>query len=92
MNVIEIQDRDIYIIGDIHGEFHIAYARDGIKHACIILAGDCGFGFHHFKYYTECMYRKAEKWLERNETSSSAYAVIMMTLHTSKASSSMKSA
>ena len=39
MNVIEIQDRDIFVMGDIHGEFHIAYARDGIKHACITLAG-----------------------------------------------------
>ena len=67
MNVIEIQDRDIFVMGDIHGEFHIAYARDSVKHACIILAGDCGFGFHHFKYYTDTMYRKAEKWLERND-------------------------
>ena len=67
MNVIDIHDRDIFIMGDIHGEFHIAYARDGIKHACIILAGDCGFGFHHFKYYTGCMYQKAHRWLERND-------------------------
>jgi len=67
MEVIEIQDRDIFVMGDIHGEFHIAYARDSIKHACIILAGDCGFGFHKFKYYTESMYRNAEKWLERND-------------------------
>ena len=67
MNVIEIQDRDIFVMGDIHGEFHEAYVRDSIKHACIILAGDCGFGFHKFNYYTECMYRKAEKWLDRND-------------------------
>ena len=67
MNVIEIQDREIYVIGDIHGEFHEAYARDGIIHGCIIVAGDVGFGFHNFKYYTECMYPKAKKWLERND-------------------------
>ena len=66
MNVIEIQDREIYVMGDIHGEFQEAYARN-VQHACIILAGDCGFGFHHYKYYTECMYRKAGKWLERND-------------------------
>jgi len=66
MNIVEIQDREIYVMGDIHGEFQEAYARN-VQHACIILAGDCGFGFHHYKYYTECMYRKALKWLERND-------------------------
>lgn len=66
MNVIDIQDRDIYVMGDIHGEFQVAYARN-VQHACIILAGDCGFGFHHHKYYTGCMYPKALKWLEKND-------------------------
>ena len=66
MNVIEIQDREIYVMGDIHGEFQVAYARN-VQHACIILAGDCGFGFHHYKYYSEHMYPKAKKWLERND-------------------------
>jgi len=66
MNIIEIQDREIYVMGDIHGEFQEAYTRN-VQHACIILAGDCGFGFHRYKYYTECMYRKALKWLERND-------------------------
>lgn len=66
MNVIEIQDREIYVMGDIHGEFQFAYARD-VQHACIILAGDCGFGFHHYKYYTGCLYPKALKWLEKND-------------------------
>lgn len=66
MNVIEIQDRDIYVMGDIHGEYHEAYTRN-VQHACIILAGDCGFGFHHYKYYTGCMYPKALKWLEKDD-------------------------
>ena len=66
MEVIEIQDREIYVMGDIHGELHEAYTKD-IRHGCIILAGDCGFGFHNIKYYTECMYRKAVRWLERND-------------------------
>lgn len=66
LNLIDIKDRDIFIMGDIHGEFQLAYARD-VQHACIIIAGDCGFGFHHFKYYTECMYKKAEKWLGQND-------------------------
>lgn len=66
MSVIEIQDREIYVMGDIHGEFQFAYARN-VQHACIILAGDCGFGFHHYKYYTGCIYPKALKWLEKND-------------------------
>lgn len=66
LNVIDIKDRDIFIMGDIHAEFQFAYTRD-VQHACIILAGDCGFGFHHHKYYTGCMYPKALKWLERND-------------------------
>lgn len=66
MEVIDIKDREIYVMGDIHGEFHEAYMRN-VQHACIILAGDVGFGFHHYKYYTGCMYRKAEQWLERND-------------------------
>lgn len=76
MEVIEIQDRDIFVMGDIHGVFHEAYVRDGINHACIILAGDCGFGFHHFKYYTGCMYQKAHRmitWSDWIDTQPDSY-------------------
>lgn len=66
MEIIDIKDREIYVMGDIHGEYQEAYMRN-VQHACIILAGDVGFGFHHYKYYTGCMYPKAEKWLERND-------------------------
>ena len=90
MEVIEIQDRDIFVMGDIHGEFHIAYARDGIKHACIILAGDCGFGFHNFKYYLgACTARRKSGW-NAMTTSSSVCAETMMTPPTMPESSSMK--
>ena len=66
MDVIEIKDREIVVMGDIHGEFHEVYTRN-VQHACIILAGDVGFGFHNFKYYTQCMYHKAQRWLEKND-------------------------
>ena len=61
----DVNSRSIVVMGDIHGAFHKAYTLN-VEHSCIIVAGDCGFGFKSDQQIAE-MYAKAKRVLERKD-------------------------
>ena len=51
MNTLNIDTSNIYAVGDIHGYFSSLISmikRYEITDSCIIVCGDCGFGFHNW--------------------------------------------
>lgn len=58
----------LVVCGDIHGKFdELVYrmtAQCRMEHTVVIVAGDCGFGFHRRGYYDE-VYRRVLPKLER---------------------------
>ena len=62
--------KDLYVVGDIHGEFkelvYVLTQRYQIKDAVVIIAGDCGLGFERPSHYQTLYEGKLEKRLEQN--------------------------
>ena len=60
--------KDIYVIGDIHGEFkELAWTlieKYHISDSVVVIAGDCGFGFEKPGYYEDLYFGKLEKRLK----------------------------
>ena len=54
-----ISKKNTYIIGDIHGKFlllrDLIEMRDFLTNCVLIVAGDCGFGFHSQEYYDKIL-------------------------------------
>jgi predicted phosphodiesterase len=62
--------KDLYVVGDIHGEFkelvYVLTQRYQIKDAVVIVAGDCGFGFEKPSHYLGLYEGKLEKRLKNS--------------------------
>ena len=62
--------KDLYVVGDIHGEFKelvwTLTERYKIKDSVVIIAGDCGFGFESPKHYEILYNGKLHDRLKRN--------------------------
>lgn len=60
----------LVVCGDIHGKFEeLVYRMTnvcGMEHMVVIVAGDCGFGFHRRGYYDEVYHRVLPR-LERSD-------------------------
>jgi hypothetical protein len=56
----------VLVCGDIHGNFDLVYTNPLIQDTLIIVAGDCGFGFHTIEYYEQLYRTKMNKHLSRN--------------------------
>lgn len=64
MNIVESDKKNIVVCGDIHGEFETLVYNlkiNNITDSLIIVAGDCGFGFHKASYYDMLYKRLAPK-------------------------------
>lgn len=64
MNIVESDKKNIVICGDIHREFETLVYNlkiNNITDSLIIVAGDCGFGFHKASYYDMLYKRLAPK-------------------------------
>ncbi|WP_297904837.1 metallophosphoesterase [uncultured Parabacteroides sp.] len=64
MNIVESDKKNVVICGDIHGEFETLVYNlkiNNITDSLIIVAGDCGFGFHKASYYDILYKRLAPK-------------------------------
>lgn len=64
MNIVESDKKKVVVCGDIHGEFETLVYNlkiNNIKDSLIIVAGDCGFGFHKASYYDLLYKRLAPK-------------------------------
>ena len=60
MNLVESDKKKVVVCGDIHGEFETLVYNlkiNNITDSLIIVAGDCGFGFHRASYY-EMLYKR----------------------------------
>lgn len=61
---------NVVFCGDIHGEFPLIVNHICDQHkfrdAVVIIAGDCGFGFHKLNYYRENIWRRINKKLMRS--------------------------
>lgn len=65
---LNITQKDTYVIGDLHGEFNLLgylIKESKLEDACIIIAGDCGFGFEKPPHY-EHMYNRMKDILIKN--------------------------
>jgi len=60
-NIDFVEAKGVVVVGDIHGDFKALVYKCCIQYqmtdTLIIVAGDCGFGFHRPDYY-EDMYKK----------------------------------
>lgn len=67
VSVLELENvKDIYLCGDIHGEFPELVRKMetyGIKDSVIIVCGDCGFGFEKPGHYLHIYEKRLEKKL-----------------------------
>lgn len=67
-----IDDKNIFIIGDIHGAFeltlHAIMTNDMFKDSLMIIAGDISFGFNKPQYYTDIMNKMNSKLSSINST------------------------
>ena len=64
MNIVESDKKKVVVCGDIHGEFETLVYNlkiNNITDSLIIVAGDCGFGFHKASYYDMLYKRLAPK-------------------------------
>lgn len=64
MNIVEFDKKKVVVCGDIHGEFETLVYNlkiNNITNSLIIVAGDCGFGFHKASYYDMLYKRLAPK-------------------------------
>lgn len=64
MDKITFKNKTIFAIGDIHGNFETAIyeiSRHRLEDSVIIVAGDCGFGFHQKGYYDSLLNRLNSK-------------------------------
>jgi len=56
MNIVESDKKKVVVCGDIHGEFETLVYNlkiNNITDSLIIVAGDCGFGFHKASYIND---------------------------------------
>lgn len=69
MNLIKIKEKPILVVADIHGSFDY-FEKDinkkDLKDCIIIVAGDCGFGFHRKVYYERIFTSMNRHFIERN--------------------------
>lgn len=67
VSVLELENvKDIYLCGDIHGEFAelvCKMERYKIQDSVVIVCGDCGFGFENSGYYPHIYEKKLERKL-----------------------------
>ena len=64
MKIVESDKKNVVICGDIHGEFETLVYNlkiNNMTDSLIIVAGDCGFGFHKASYYDMLYKRLAPK-------------------------------
>lgn len=67
LNILDYYNKDVYVVGDIHGDFPYFFNRVFDTKATdilFLLAGDIGFGFDRENYYTT-MYNKFSKKLNK---------------------------
>lgn len=69
MNIIEVANKPIYVVADVHGAFDIFEKninKNDLKDCIIIVAGDCGFGFYKENYYERIFSSMNNHFIERN--------------------------
>ena len=63
--------RHIYLCGDIHGDFvqmvDTMCSDYRLKDTLLIVAGDCGFGFHKYSYYADLAKKCSRKLAAEND-------------------------
>lgn len=69
MKIIEVFNKPIYVVADVHGAFDIfekEINKNDLKDCIIIVAGDCGFGFYKDNYYEKIFSSLNNKFITKN--------------------------